>query len=193
MITIVGVGALGSHVALLLRNEKAGLKVIDFDRVEQKNTQAQFHSTMSLGKNKAQALQQSLQGLFGVRVQSAPYRLLGGSNGNAKELLGGSTLVVDCTDNLVARSVLNVQCKELRLPLLHGALSASGDFARIIWTELFRPDAEDPNAGATCIDGEHLPFFAFAASLMAIEVQAFLKTGKKRSWQLTPSGILRLA
>ena len=190
MITIVGIGALGSHVALFLRNEKAGLKVIDFDRVEMKNTQAQFHSVMSNGKNKALALQQSFQGLFGVKTNAIPYKL---EATNAEVVLKDSQLVIDCTDNIRARNVLSGKCFDLKLPLLHGALSASGDFARIVWDDNFVPDAEGGDVQATCVDGEHLPFHGAAAAYLAIEAQRFLKTGKKASWQLTPSGILRLA
>jgi molybdopterin/thiamine biosynthesis adenylyltransferase len=190
MITIVGVGALGSHVALFLRNEKAGLKVIDFDRVETKNTQSQFHSVMSNGKNKAQALQQAFQGLFGVKVAAVPHKL---KQDNAREIFGNSKLVIDCTDNIEARKVISASCNVLLIPLLHGALSASGDFARVVWREHFKPDAESGDVQATCVDGEHLPFHGLAASLIAVEAQRFLKTGKKASWQLTPSGIVRLA
>jgi molybdopterin/thiamine biosynthesis adenylyltransferase len=190
MITIVGVGALGSHVALLLRNEKTGQKVVDFDRVEQKNTQAQFHTIMSLGKNKAQAFSQALQGLFGVQVAFVPHRL---TDDNARHLLGASRVVLDCTDNIEARRIITLTCRLCKVPCLHGALSAAGDFARVVWDEHFVPDDEGKDAAATCIDGEHLPFFAAAAAYMAIEVQSFLKTNKKRSWQLTPSGIVRLA
>lgn len=189
MITIIGIGALGSHAALFLRNEKSGLKVVDFDRVEQKNTQAQFHSVMSVGKNKATSLQQALQGLFNVKAQSLPYKL---TQLNDEINVAGSDLVLDCTDNIEARRLISGVCRRLKIPLLHGALSTSGDFARIIWDEHFVPDAESGD-GATCEDGAHLPFFAFVASSMAFEAQAFLKTGKKKSWQLTPQGILRLA
>jgi molybdopterin/thiamine biosynthesis adenylyltransferase len=188
VITIVGVGALGSHAALFLRNE-VSMRMVDFDRVEAKNTQAQFHTMMSLGKNKADALQKSLLGLFKVESVSSPYRL---TELNSENILKGSKLVVDCTDNIQARKVISDACKAKKLPLLHGALAASGDFARVIWEEHFVPDAES-GEGATCEDGEHLPFFAYAAASLAVEVQSFLRTGKKRSWQLTPSGILRLA
>jgi len=189
MITIVGVGALGSHVALLLRNEKAGLKIVDFDRVDAHNIQAQFHTKMSLGKNKAQSLSQAHQGLFGVQVASVPHKL---TNDNAAAILGGSELVLDCTDNIEARNTISITCG-LEVPVLHGGLSAAGDFARVVWDEHFVPDAEDKGAGATCVDGEHLPFCAMAGALMAVEAQRFLKTGKKASWQLTPTGIIRLA
>lgn len=190
MITIVGVGALGSHVGLLLRNEKTGLKVVDFDRVEQKNTQAQFHSKMSLGKNKAQAFAQALLGIFGVVVATVPHKL---EDSNARQVLGASRLALDCTDNIAARKVITHTCKLCNVPCLHGALSATGDFARIVWDEHFVPDAEGENAQATCVDGEHLPFFGMAGAVMAIEAQHFLKTGKKRSFQLSPAGIVRLA
>jgi len=192
MIAIIGVGALGSHVALLLRNMNPTLRLVDFDRVEQKNTQAQFHSKMSLGRNKAQALKQTLEGMFGTCVEAIPHKL---SSGNCKELLKTGTVdvVLDCTDNIEARRTIKDYCWQHQIPCLHGALSAAGDFARIVWEEHFAPDAEGAEAAATCIDGEHLPFFGMAAALMAVEAQRFLKTKKKRSFQLSPMGIIQLA
>jgi molybdopterin/thiamine biosynthesis adenylyltransferase len=190
VITIIGVGALGSHVALFLRNEKAGLKVVDFDRVESKNTQAQFHTKLGQSKNKALALQQGFQGLFGQRIEAVPHRLM---LENAKEVLTGSKLVLDCTDNKAARQIISSFIGRMGLPCLHGALSAAGDFGQVIWDEHFKADAEDAGAGATCIDGEHLPFFALVASKLAIEAQLFLRTGKKRSWQVSPSGVIQVA
>jgi molybdopterin/thiamine biosynthesis adenylyltransferase len=190
MITIVGAGALGSHVALFLRNEKEGLRIVDFDRVEFKNTQAQFHTKMSLGKNKAQALQQGFKGLFGVNILSViPYKL---TQNNVKELLEGSELVIDCTDNFQARNDISAAVRNMGIPCLHGALSADGSFAVVMWDEHFKPDAETGD-GATCEDGEHLPFFAAASAHLAMEAQLFLRTGKKRSFQITPSGIVRVA
>lgn len=190
MITIVGAGALGSHVALFLRNLQQPLKIVDFDRVEKKNTLAQLHTKMGVGKNKAQALTQALQGMFGVKADSVPHRLV---RDNAGAILGGSELVLDCTDNLEARILIREACSGRRLPCLHGALSAAGDFAQVIWDEHFRPDSEGAEGEATCVDGEHLPFFAGAAAILAQEAQQYLKTGKKRSFQLTPGGVIRVA
>lgn len=189
-ITLVGVGALGSHVALFLRNEKAGLKVVDFDRVDAHNTQAQFHTKLGMSKNKALALQQGFQGLFGQRIEAVPHRLM---LENAKEVLQGSKLVIDCTDNIAARQIISSFVGRLGIPCLHGALSAAGDFAQVVWDEHFQPDEESKEAGATCVDGEHLPFFALAASYLALEAQSFLRTGKKRSFQVSPAGVIRVA
>jgi len=188
MITIIGAGALGSHVALFLRNV-GELEVVDFDRVEQKNILAQFHSKMGLRKNKALALSQSMQGLFGVKVRTVPHRL---TKDNWSQILKDADLILDCTDNIAARNLIHEWWDEYAVPVLHGALSADGTFARIVWAEDFTADAEGEDGEATCIDGEHLPFFAMAASLMAGQAQFFLKTGKKMSFQLSPTGIVRL-
>lgn len=188
MITIVGAGALGSHVALFLRNE-AELQIVDFDKVEQKNTLAQFHSKMGLRKNKALALSQSMQGLFGIKVKTIPHKL---TKDNWNEVLKDGDLILDCTDNIAARKLIREWWDEYGVPVLHGALSADGTFARVMWAEDFVADAEGEDGEATCIDGEHLPFFAAAASYMAVEAQRFLKTEKKQSFQLSPAGIIRL-
>ena len=112
--------------------------------------------------------------------------------GSAKELLGGSDLIIDCTDRIAPREIMQATARELDIPCLHGALAATGDFGRAIWTEYFVPDAESGD-GATCEDGRFLPFFAMVSSVVATAAQTFLKTGDKQSFQITPSGVLRVA
>lgn len=189
-VIIVGVGALGSHLALLGRNWKQGLKVIDFDRVEQKNIASQFHTAMGKARNKAFALQQAMTGLFGIKVDAVPHKL---TQDNAKTLLDGAALVIDCTDNAEARRVIQAALKGTETPCLHGALSADGTFARIIWTEHFVADEEGTPGQATCEDGENLPFHGLAASQLAVVAQHFLRKGKKVSLQVTPTAVVRLA
>ena len=189
-VVIVGAGALGSHLALLARNWEADLKVVDFDRVEQKNTLAQFHSKMGLRQNKAQALQKALTGLFGRRVEAVPHRL---TDDNAAALLGGAAMVVDCTDNAEARRVIQRQVQAEETPCLHGALSADGTFGRVIWDDLFTADEEGEPGQATCEDGQQLPMFALVAAQLAVAAQRFLDSGQQQSFQISPSGIIRLA
>lgn len=189
-VVIVGVGALGSHVVLLARNWKVQLRVVDFDKIEQKNTQAQFHGRPQLGRNKAQAIQQALQGLFGVRVEPIPHKL---TADNAEALLKGVALVIDCTDNAEARKVIQDQVRKAGTPCLHGALSADGTFGRVVWDEIFVADAEDKDGQATCENGEQLPMFALAAAQIAVTAQRFLKDKAKQSFQVMPTGIVRLA
>lgn len=186
-IVIVGLGAIGSHVAQCLRNV-AGLKLIDFDVVEQKNTLGQFHTKMSPRRNKAQALQQAFQGLWDIRVEVVPHKL---TPENATQLLGGARLVLDCTDNIAARRVMMEFCGNNNIPLLHGAMAQTGDFGQVIWTDLFRPDAESGN-GATCEDGENLPFHILMGSTMALSSKQFLDHGRRFSFSVSHSGVSRI-
>lgn len=188
-IVIVGVGALGSHAALLLRNVEAKMKVIDFDRVEQKNTMSQFHTRMGVGRNKAQALAQSFQGLFGLRIEAVPHKL---TADNAEALLGGADLILDCLDNGEARRVVQKLARAQGVPCLHGALAADGQLGRVVWDEHFQIDDEPGEGAATCEDGEHLPFIAMVSARLAHSAQAFLDSGQKLSFQLFPAGQVSL-
>lgn len=184
-IVIVGVGALGSHLAPLLRNlEEARLTVIDFDRVERKNVLSQFHPRQSVGRSKVQALQQTLQFLFGLRVEAVPHRLTGD---NVKALLGGADLVVDCLDHGPSRRCIQRFVRAQGIPCVHGALAAGGAFGRIVWDEAFVVD--DGVAGAaTCEDGEHLPFIGICAAFLAHSVQRFVRTGERVGAAVHPAG-----
>ena len=72
---IVGVGALGSHLAIMLRNH-VNVRLVDYDRVETKNVMSQSHSLSSVGKNKALSLQQTIKFLYGVVVEATPHKLV---------------------------------------------------------------------------------------------------------------------
>lgn len=198
-IVIVGVGALGSNVALLLRNvevQKATtvedafrLIAIDFDRVAHKNTLAQFHGKASIGKNKALSLQQSLNFLFGIKIDAVPHKL---TQDNAQILLQGAALVIDCLDNGASRRVVQSFARELRIPCLHGALAADGSIGRAVWDDKFQIDDESGD-GATCEDGEHLPFIGMVSAYIARAAQEFLKSGRQMSYQvLSRSSSIRL-
>jgi molybdopterin/thiamine biosynthesis adenylyltransferase len=186
-ITIVGVGALGSHVVLFLRNAGATIRVIDFDRVEQRNVASQFHGTKSVGKSKVQSLQQGMDFFFKTKLDGVPHKL---SKDNQKQLLGGSDLVVDCLDNGEARRLVQGFVRAEKIPCLHGALAADGGFGRVIWDEKFEIDDEGTGAGATCEDGVHLPFIAVTSSLLAKAAQDFILHGTKRGFQVHAGGVI---
>lgn len=185
-VVIVGVGALGSHLALLARNWPVELVLVDFDRVEQKNLLSQFHTRMGLGRNKAQALQQTLQGLFAVRARAVPHKL---TADNAEQLLTGAHLVIDCVDNAQARALMQRVVRAGDIPCLHGALAADGAYARVMWDAQFTID-EGGEGEATCEDGQHLPFIAIVAGFMAQAAQRFLSEGEQRSLHLHPEGVM---
>lgn len=179
-VVVVGVGALGSHFIQFMRNVDCKLVAIDYDRVEKKNVLSQFHSKASVGKNKTQGLQQTLSFLYGVRVDAVPHKLTGD---NSRQLLSGSSLVVDCLDNAPSRQVVRDLVRKESLPCLHGALAPGGDYGSVIWDDKFRIDGAGEGQ-ATCEDGEHLPFIVLVASMLARVAQDFLKDGRQDSYQL---------
>lgn len=187
-IVVVGVGALGSHLVLLGRNWPANFVVIDFDKVEQKNVLAQFHSKMGVGRNKTAALQQAMQGLFGLRIEAIPHRL---GEDNVDVLLGGADLVLDCVDNAPTRLLIQRSVRARPTPCLHGAIAADGGYARLMWDAAFSPD-EGGEGEATCEDGEHLPFIGLVAARMAAIVQQWLADNSQHSCHIHPNGIIEI-
>ncbi len=194
-IIIVGVGALGSHVAQFLRNE-AQLRVIDFDRVEAKNTMSQFHGKLALGKFKVQALSQTMSLLWGTKLTTNHNKLV---DTNAEILLHGVDLIIDCLDNGSGRrritQFVRTQQKSATgnyTPCLHGALAANGAFGRVIWDEHFIIDDEDGQGTPTCEDGEHLPFIAVTAAYLARAAQLFLRANKRVGFSISPGGVVQV-
>lgn len=189
MIVIVGVGALGSHVVQLLRNVGANLKVIDFDRVEQKNVSSQFHGKSTVGKSKVVGLQQTMSFLFGQKIETVPHKLV---QDNVQTLLGGADLVIDCLDNGNSRRVVQKFVRGASVPCLHGALAPDGAFGRVIWDESFVIDDEAGVGAATCENGEHLPFIAITSAYLAHAAKEFLLKDRKVGFNVYPSGSLRI-
>jgi len=188
-VIVVGVGALGSHAVLLLRNTGAAVTVVDFDRVEQKNVLSQFHARPHVGKTKVEALKQTMQFLFGVKIEPNPNRL---TADNVRALLGGADLVLDCLDDGDARRVVQGFVRANAIPCLHGALAAGGEFGRVVWDEAFAIDDASTAGAATCEDGQHVPFIALTASCLAHAAATFLRGGDKVGFSVSPGGVLRI-
>jgi|GEM_PF-481364 len=189
-ITLIGAGAIGSHLALLGRNwalsAPVSLTIVDFDRVDKRNTEAQFHSRMGLGKNKAQALAQAMQGLFGVKAKAVPHKL---TADNVETVLAGADLVLDCVDNAPTRQLIQAWASRHEVACLHGAIAADGSYARLMWDETFVADAGGEGQ-ATCETGEHLPFIGIVAARMALLVKAHLETGERNGLHVHPGGVV---
>lgn len=185
-VTVIGVGALGSHVVAFLRNEDARLRVIDFDRVEQKNTASQFHGKPSVGKSKVHSLQQTVMLLWGMKLDPIPHKL---TKENDEQLLGRSDLLIDCLDNANARCIVQAYARRTHTPCVHGALAAEGTFGRVIWDESFEIDDEGAAGAATCENGDHLPFIAITSSVLAHAAKTFLRAGTKTGYTIHPGGV----
>ena len=184
-ITIVGVGALGSNLVLLLRNVEHEIYVIDYDRVEQKNVASQFHPRNMVGKKKTDSIRQTIQFLFNRKIGTNSNKL---TKDNVEQLLQGSGLIIDCLDNGEARRLVQGYAHDNDIPCLHGALSANGEMGRVMWAEEFIID--DAAAGApTCEDGKHVAFIAKVVSVLSAAAEMFLERGEKSNFHITKNKI----
>lgn len=129
-VLILGLGGLGSPVALYLAAAGVGQLVIaDFDQVDLTNLQRQIlHTTDRLGMTKVASARLALQALNPeVRIQGYEGRI---DEDSLAPLLAGVDAVVDCCDNLATRFTLNAACQGARIPLISGAaIRAEGQVA----------------------------------------------------------------
>lgn len=120
-VLIVGLGGLGSPVAMYLASSGVGHLVLsDPDRVDLSNLQRQIvHTTRRVGELKVFSAKTTLEELNPeVRVTAIDRKL------DAAELtdeVARADVVVDATDNFTSRFVLNEACVRLATPLVSGA------------------------------------------------------------------------
>jgi len=188
-IVICGVGALGSTCVQFLRAvPDTELRLVDFDRVESKNLSAQWFVKASLGKNKAEAIKLQLASFYGLKAEAIGQRL---GPHNAKELLAGCGLAVDCFDNADSRLALAEAARAAGVPLVHAALAADGTFGLVRWDDRFVPDREDAEGAATCEGGEHLPMIGVLGSVLARAIQDFAKNSARHDYMVSLSAVTR--
>ena len=120
-VLIVGVGGLGSPVALYLAAAGVGhITLIDDDTVDLTNLQRQIaHTTARVGQRKVESAAEAMRAInpdttietIGVRADAD---LL-------DRLVAASGLIVDCSDNYATRHAINRACVAHRKPLVAGA------------------------------------------------------------------------
>lgn len=120
-VLIVGLGGLGSPVALYLAGAGVGeLHLADFDEVDLTNLQRQvLHDTASVGASKVDSALQRLSALNPeVRLVAHRQAL---DDEALVEAVGAVDLVLDCSDNFATREAVNRACVRQEKPLVSGA------------------------------------------------------------------------
>ena len=116
-VAIVGLGALGTNTAQLLARAGINLKLIDFDKVDLTNLQRQsLYEESDINKEKSKSSLNKLKKINSeIKIEIFNERL----NNNNLNLLN-SDLVIDCTDNLTTRFLINDYCYN-KIPWIHTA------------------------------------------------------------------------
>ena len=122
VVTIVGVGGLGCPAAQYLAAAGIGrLRLVDGDVVDITNLQRQpLFSTESVGRSKSEAAAETLARLNPDCAIEIAENFL--DEDNCKSLLAGSDVVVDATDRVSTRRVMDSFCAAHSIPLVYGGL-----------------------------------------------------------------------
>lgn len=184
-VLIVGAGGLGSPVALYLTAAGVGtIGLLDADTVSLSNLQRQIlHSTPDVGHLKVDSAATKLRPINPeVNIVTIPEML---TEDNVAAIIGGYDLVVDCTDNLPTRLLINDSCVAAGKKFVFGAVSRfSGQvFSHIPGSACYRcifdPSAVDQEADLPCaINGILNTVVGITGSLQATEaIKLIVGTG----------------
>ena len=127
-VCIVGIGALGTFSSELLARAGVGcLKLVDRDIVELHNLQRQkLFSETDIGKPKALAAKKRLEEINSdIKIEAISEDITADNIAMIK-----SDLVLDCTDNLSTRFLINDYCIKNKIPWIYSA--AIGTIGRVM-------------------------------------------------------------
>ena len=157
-VLIIGAGGLGSPAALYLAAAGVGrLGLVDNDTVDVSNLQRQIlHATPDVGQPKVASAKARLHALDpNVSVEVFHERL---NPNNAMDIMEGWDLVIDGTDNLPTRYLIDDACSLLGLPWVYGSVfrfegqvSLFNHNGGPCYRDLF-PDPPPPEAVPTCAE-----------------------------------------
>ncbi|MFM5076694.1 molybdopterin-synthase adenylyltransferase MoeB [Aeromonas caviae] len=190
-VLVIGAGGLGCAASQYLAVAGVGhLTLVDFDRVELSNLQRQvLHSDERIGQLKVESAATSLRALtpwleVETHAALADEALL-------DALLPGHQLVLDCTDNVAIRNLLNQRARQHKVPLVSGAaIRLEGQLCSFTWQDdepcyaclsaLFGDQA------LTCVEaGVLAPVVGLVGSLQALEaIKLLAGMGKSYSGRL---------
>lgn len=159
-VLVIGAGGLGCPALLYLAGAGVGtIGIVDHDRVEASNLPRQvLYGEQDLGVNKAEAAMARLMERNSmIRIEAYPEAL---QAENVEALIGQYDLVLDCTDDIGARRIINATCRRLSKPMVFGALhrfqgqvsvfhyhqqgQAGADYANLV------PEGADSSAIPSC-------------------------------------------
>lgn len=152
---IVGVGGLGAPAAAALAAAGVALRLIDPDVVEPSNLPRQpLYGEEDTGRPKVDVAAERVRARFPALVVEAIQERV--EPASARRLLGGHRVILDGTDGLPAKVLLNETAHALGIPLVHaGAVGFDGQLLSILpdrstCLRCLFPELPDENDLPTC-------------------------------------------
>jgi len=119
-VTLIGCGALGSNIGIALARAGIGsITLVDRDIVEEENLGTHQYSCQEIGLPKSIALKQRILEINKeVKVEAF---VADANKTNIEDWIKGKDLVLDGTDNIQARFLVNDACVKHRVPWIYGS------------------------------------------------------------------------
>ncbi|KAJ2942459.1 hypothetical protein O0L34_g16065 [Tuta absoluta] len=120
-VLVVGAGGLGCPAALYLAGAGVGeIGIVDYDTVDVTNLHRQvLHGERDQNMDKVASAANALRNI-NSRITITPYNCQLDAS-NALEIVSKHDIVLDCTDNVPTRYLLNDACVLAKLPLISGS------------------------------------------------------------------------
>ncbi|MFB6213584.1 MAG: ThiF family adenylyltransferase [Candidatus Nanohaloarchaea archaeon] len=188
---VVGLGATGSVITEHLARHGMNLMLVDRDYLEENDLySSSLYSTEQVeqGLPKAEAARRRLEGFSDATIEAHVESL----SGDKTELLGPADIVMDGTDNLETRFLLDEYSHREKVPWVYTAAIAEKGYSMLFDGKCFSCVFEDVKAGSlgTCeTDGVMREVSTIAASRSALKAVRYL-AGKEVEEKLdvVPSG-----
>ncbi|MCP5046293.1 MAG: NAD(P)H-binding protein [bacterium] len=187
-VAVIGCGALGTHIAANLARAGIGhIRIMDRDIVELNNLQRQtLFDESDVGQTKVEAAGKKLRMINSEITVEALVKDL--HNRNIEELIRDFHLVVDATDNIPTRMILNDACIKAGIPWIYaGVIKAEGMVMSILpegpCLRCLMPDIPPADAMTNCeVAGVINTIPAIIAGIQCTEAFKVLlkKTGEQR-------------
>jgi molybdopterin/thiamine biosynthesis adenylyltransferase/rhodanese-related sulfurtransferase len=132
-VLLIGAGGLGSPSALYLAAAGVGtLGLVDHDVVDRSNLQRQIiHTEARVDTSKVASAREALEALNSrIKVIGYETHL---EAGNVEEILSNYDVVVDGSDNLPTRYLVNDACVKLGIPNIHAAIYRFEGQITVFW------------------------------------------------------------
>ena len=159
-VLLIGAGGLGSPASYYLAAAGVGtLGMVDHDVVDKSNLQRQIiHTNDRIGQLKVESARETLQALNpNVKVVGYPTKL---DSSNVEEILAPYDVIIDGTDNLPTRYLINDACVKLGKPNVHGAVYRFEGQVTVFWPKYAKsngpcyrcmfPEMPPPGSAPSC-------------------------------------------
>jgi len=184
-VAIIGAGGLGGTVLELLARMGIGeLMIADKDIIGDSNLNRQILSKeTNLGQSKAEVAVKRVKEI-NSSIEITGHSVFINSD-NVEKIIEDAEVVVDALDNLPSRFMLQKACRDLKIPLVHGAIAGFNGQLTTIFPEdkglelIYGSNKDLPEHGSEVTLGAPSMIPAIIASLEAQEVvKILLKRGK---------------